>query len=239
MALSTKLTQAQIVANIRREILDPNAVFVADSELNNYVEDWQDEVQNELELVWTTQTFTNTSLTTLTLTDVGTDIQRVDAVYWQGTRRLIEKSKEQLEQYVGRQWREAGTTTQPSVYYMDNVDSVSFWPPVGTGTTEYVVVFEYPQVLTFAASTSTHVLPAWTKYTATTYGAMRVFQHRGPLFNSEKYKRYKILWESQLQRLGVLKQRYFPKRAWSTIPGKTNYEVDMFNLPGGIKSDYE
>lgn len=238
MALSDKFTRAQIIANVRREILDPNSLFIADAELNQYAEDWQDEIQNKLELVWGTATFSNTSSTTLTLTSIATDIQRADAIYW-NDKRLIEKSKDQLELEVGRQWREAGTTTEPSVYYMDSVHSVSFWPPIAAGTAVYTVVFEYPKVLTFAASTSTHQLPAWTKYTSTTYGAMRVFQRRGPLFNSEKYRRYKLIWENQLQRLSVLKQRYFPKRSWSTIPAKTTYEMEMFNLPGSVTDDYE
>jgi len=237
MALSDRLTQAQIAANIRREILDPNSLFISDAELQQYVEDWQDDVQDELELVWGTATFTNTSLTTLTLTDVATDIKRLDAIYWED-RRMLEKSKEQLELEVGRQWREAGTTTEPVVYYLENDREIAFWPPVSTGTAEYTLVFEYPKVLTFAATTSTHMLPAWTKYTATTYGAMKVFQRRGALFNSEKFRRYRALFQQQMQRLGVLKQRYFPKRSWSTIPGKTNYEVEMYNLPKGVNSDY-
>lgn len=236
MALSTKLTQAQIASNVRREVMDAGTAWVTAAELNQYIEDWQDELQNKLELVWTTATFTNTGSSTLTLTDVGTDIQRVDAIYWED-RRLIEKSKDSLELEVGINWRAASTATAPLAYYMNDSASVSFWPPPDTSLT-YTLVFEYPQVLTFAASTSTHMVPAWTKYTSTTYCAMRVFQRRGALFNSDKYIRYRALWEKQLERLRVLKQNYFPKRSWSTIPGKTKYEIDMYDLPGS-RRQYE
>jgi len=236
MAVSDKLTQAQIATNVRREVMDSGTLWVSAAELNQYIEDWQDELQNKLELVWTTATFTNTGSATLTMTDVATDVQRVDAIYWEN-RRLLEKSKDSLEQEVGLNWRAASTSTAPLVYYMNDSASVSFWPPPDSSL-EYTLIFEYPPVLTFAATTNTHMVPAWTKYTATTYGAMRVFQRRGALFNSDKFLRYKALWEKQLERLRVLKQNYFPKRSWSTIPGKTKYETDMYDLQGS-RRQYE
>src|SRR6478609_9595200 len=78
-----KPTRVALLGACRRTLLDPSSRWWTDTELNDYLNDWQIELQNEFEMVWGTATVT-TSTATLTLTDIATDMHRLDAIYWNG-----------------------------------------------------------------------------------------------------------------------------------------------------------
>lgn len=205
MALSTKWTRAQLRSAVRRELMDPREQWWSNEELNNYIAHWQDRIQDDLELVKTTATVT-TSTATLTLTDVATNILRVDAVYWDGDR-LSYRQKEDLD-LLDRDWRDA-TTATPYVFYQDNDQSISFYPPPATAGT---VVFEHPKLLTFAADTSTMDLPAWTKYSCINFCAWKAYSRFGPNQDIDRAMRRKAKFDRQLRRYRTIMANFFPQR---------------------------
>jgi len=208
MPLSDRWTRAQIRAAVRRELMDPNARWWGDTELNNYIDQYQDRVQDELELISGTATVT-TSTSTLTLASVATDILRPDAIYWDN-RRLVQKDKIELD-IVKREWRGL-QAAKPIVYYQDDVDTLSFWPPPNTAGT---AVFEYPKLIgTFATDTATMQLPAWTRYGSIDYGAFRALLRAGA-----KFMRH-------IQRFRELRDAFMPEKYIALVPGGV-YEKDL------------
>jgi hypothetical protein len=221
--LSDKPTRATLLAASRRRLLDPNGRWWTDTELNDYIGDWQTEVQDELELVWGTATIT-TSTATLTLTAVATDILRLDAIYW-NNKRLVGRTIEDLDD-LKRNWRSVGTAV-PRVTYQNDASSVSFWPPPGAAGT---AVFEYPKALSFAAGTSTLSLPAWTRYTAADYVAYRAYLRAGPNQDINRALKRKARFQRKLRRLRSVQAAFFAERSPHLRPG-AKYEGDILN-PG-------
>lgn len=226
MAINSKLTRAQLRDVVRRELADTNSRWWTDAELNIFIEDWQNRVQSQAELVWGSATLTETGSSTFTLTNLGTDIHRIDAVYYNGVR-LSYRTKEDLE-LLDRSWRAYGTTTSPSVVYQENFDSFTVWPPAAS-TAVGTIVVEYPKTLTFAADTSTHELPAWTKYTVKNYAGFRAFVHRGPNYSPDRAERYKKAFYAQLAGITKTRRSYLPKRGVVLRPGASDYEIDILN----------
>ena len=62
---------------IRRELMDPTARWWADSELEFWIDQWQNELQQDYELVWGTATIT-TALNTITLGTIVPPMSRLD-----------------------------------------------------------------------------------------------------------------------------------------------------------------
>jgi hypothetical protein len=185
--------------------MDPNAQWWTDAEINGYIGHWQDRLQDELEFVWGTATVTS-SLATLTLTDVASDILRLDGIWW-NNKHLSARSKEELD-ILDRNWRNANTAT-PYVSYQDDDTTVSFWPPPSSAGT---LIFEYPKDLSFATSTSTMGLPAWSRYSCLNYCAMRAYGRFGPNQDASRAARYKAKFVRQLRRYVTLKANYWPDK---------------------------
>lgn len=221
MALSDKFTRSQIRSALRRELMDPNGRWWGDSELNGYIDRWQDRVNAQLEFIWGSATTTHTNTATVGTSAIASDIERIDQIYF-NDRRLVFKSKEELE-LLDRDWRGFATTTSPPVVYEDDIENLAFWPPA-TGT--YTLATYYVKELSFAADTSTQALPAWTRYSAIPYCAFRAFNRRGPNHNTNKALRYKRIFDDQLQRYGVRKRNFFPKRSYALKPGDP-YAADI------------
>ena len=226
MALSDKWTLSQLRTAVRRELLDSGASpFWTDTEINAYLNDWQDYLVQELEPVWGSAT-TTLSTHTATLTAVATDMLRVDAMYW-NNRRLIERSQMELE-VLQRDWRESNSST-PSVSFTDT-EVVQVWPPPSTAGT---VVFEYPRMVALTTDTTTMELPAWTKYSAKNYVGMRAYGRAGPNQDLNKAFKYKARFLRQCATYKTIKANYLPDRAPRLRPGGS-YEGDI--LTGGKHS---
>src|ERR1700722_3944925 len=71
----------QINTYARIELADPLAKWWTDTEINQYINDWQDLLNYQYEFKWSTATITN-SATSVLLTNVTTDMQRLDAIYY-------------------------------------------------------------------------------------------------------------------------------------------------------------
>jgi len=199
--------------------MDPNARWWGDGELNSAIGHWQDRLQDELEFVWGSATYT-TSSATITLTNVATDILRLDGIWW-NNKRLSPKSKEELD-VLDRNWRNANAAT-PYVTYQDNDTTVSFWPPPSTAGT---AIFEYPKLLTFASSTSTMELPAWARYSCINYCAMRAYGRFSPNQDLDRSARYKAKFARQLRRYVTLKANYWPDKYLVLRPAE-RYEKEI------------
>lgn len=224
MAISDLWSQATIRSACQRELLDPSARFWSTTELDGYIDDWQAELQDKFEFVWgsSTQVLTNTS--TILINMISPDMSRLDAVYY-NNRRLPGRSIQDLEE-ISRQWAATSNTDpEPVLAYQNDSRDVVLWPPVvGTGT----VVLEYPVLTTFTATTDLMVIPAWTKYSAINYVAMKALLRDGPGNSPTKALRYKKQWDNNLKKFRLIWDKYFPYRSPRLKPA-TTYEERIIN----------
>lgn len=227
MALSDLWTQAELNAAVRRELLDPTGTLSwswSNVEINQYLEDWQDLLQDHFWFVWNTATVTNVTTATLTLTAIATDMLAPGNI-WFNDFRMKGRTKEELDMLL-RDWR-AVLPGSPEACYQDTIDTISFWPPMGSAGT---VIFEYPRIVTFGTSTTTPMsLPAWTRYSAINYCAYRAYMRPGPQQDLARSARYKAKFVRQGSRIRALWDMYFPDRAPSLRPGG-KYEGDILTV---------
>lgn len=233
---------------VRNELADPSGSALtkwSDSELNRYIGDWQDILQNDFEFCWgvTTATLTqagggsqwnffqwngttfnasgsSTSLATVTLANIASNIIRPAMVFFISTAsgvasRLVPRNKLDLE-IVQRDWRASQSYNFPTVVYQDDPTVINLWPsPLTAGT----LVLEYPVTVALASDTSTIAIPAWTRYTAKHYCAYRALMRFGATQNLSKAARYRKLWERDLLRVSKIWNGYQPDRAEMLRPG--------------------
>lgn len=201
--------------------MDPNATFWSDTELNLYLDDWQQEVQNELEFVWGTATIT-TSEGTFTLSQFADTISRPDHFIWNNVR-LVPRSKNELSALYPY-WRESDPSS-PFVCYEIDSEHFGLWPPpseVGE------LGVEYPKILTFPTDYFPMSLPAWTRYSSLNYCTYRAYERYGPNFDLNRALRRKNKFLRQLSRYKSIKASYFPDKYLSLRPGGT-YESNILS----------
>lgn len=226
MAFTDKWSRATILTACRRELSDPSARFWSDADLNNYISDWQQDLQGQFEFVWGSATLTSTA-TSVTLSTLSPAMLRLDAVYLNGTR-IIPKSKQDMEEF-SRDWRVNTSGTQATIAYQNDERDLVFWP---LNTATKTLVFEYPIVTTFAASTSTMQIPAWTRYSAINYVAYHALLSEGPANSPDKALRYKRRWQNNLKQFTSIKANYLPDRALKLKPNQ-DYAKDLGS--GGLR----
>ena len=112
MAFTDRWTLLQLRTSARRVLADPAGRFWSDAELNNYIDEWQSNLQDQFEFAWNTATIT-TSLSTHTITNIATDIMRLDAVYW-NEWRLNGRTKQNLDDIVREEKLARSQGTQSS-----------------------------------------------------------------------------------------------------------------------------
>lgn len=242
----------------RNELADPSGSALTkwtDAELNGYLQDWQDCLQQDFEFVWGQTTATlgtgtaggaqwnffqwdgtafnasgsSTSLATVTLANIATDMMRPADVYFLLTAsgvagRLVPRNKVDLD-VQQRDWRIAPSADVPTVVYQDDPNVINFWPtPTGSGT----VIIEYPLNLTLTTDTTTMRVPAWTRYTAKYYVAYRALMRFGATQNLAKAARYRRIWEAKLKQVSKVWNSYQPDRGETLRPGG-KFTADILN----------
>lgn len=228
---------------IRREVMDTNTKWLFDSELNQYLDDWLNDLQQEFELVWAINTFTVGSATgtnpklVFNTASFTPGMLRCDAVYY-NSFRLAGRLLQDLE--VGNPiWRSEGAvgtnsqdTPRMAVMYPDS-QNILIWPtppdPV-TGTLTNVFTFEYPALLSFATDTDTSGLPAWTQWCAKYYVCAKFFQRPGPISDPKKAQRYWVQYQRAKERVRRMWNNFFPERFRVLKPGN-HYEWDIYTPP--------
>lgn len=246
MALSDFWTLSQLRAICRRELADPSGRFWPDAELNQYINDWQDQLQNDFEFVWGQTTATQslgtggsqwdffvwdgsqfnattsaTSLATLTLSDLAGNIMRPDAVYFvspDGTsaNRVVPRSKIDLD-FIRRDWPNQDPQPTPLVVYQDDVDVLNLWPsPTGSGT----LILEYPVTLAMGLDATPMEIPAWTRYSVKDYVGYRAHLRFGAAQNINKALRYKAKFQYQYKEFTRIYNSYMPEKAAMLRPGR-------------------
>lgn len=243
-------TRADFKGVIRREMMDTNTRWFGDGELNLYLDNWLQELQQEFEFVWavatlTVGTITSPDGTAPPLCIISTSIfqpsmLRNDAVYYNGFR-LAGRLLQDIE--VGNPvWRGnpgVGTATdsnfydipRASVMYPDS-QSILIWPcpPPPQGTASNVFIFEYPSIPSFATDTSTSPLPVWTQWSAKSYVASRLYQRPGPLNDARKAMRYAAQYARAQLRMRRMWDSFLPERSRRLQPG-AHYEWEILTPP--------
>lgn len=232
MALSDLWTQAHIILAARRELMDPTGTLSwswTDQELGMYVEDWQTILQDKFEFVWgsaTTAIASNTSSYgpyEIPLTTVATNMLRPGNMWWDNIR-LVGRTREELE-IMERDWRQVGGGV-PEVAYMGDVNTLGLWPPPSVAGT---LVTEYPVTLSFATTSSTMQIPAWTRYSFLDYVVWRAMERPGPNQNLTKSERRKARLMAKMKRYKTIYENYLPDKAPSFTFAK-RYEGDILNI---------
>jgi len=256
MALSDKWTQAQLRTLCQEELMDPSAVWFGTGEINQYIGEWQQRLQDYFggnELVWNTSTLTLTN-TIGTMTDsfgilIPTGVQnivlntfvpsqvRIDAFYWisstAGTNsngvRMVARTRQDLNILI-RDWETVLPTDPPLVIYQDDIRSINLWPGnalVGT------LIAEFPALTTFATDSSTMQVPAWMRYSVKHYVCYRCYLRTGPRQDINKAAYYKKQWLAKLMRYRRMWDNYFPYRYLSLKPKQPSdaYNISILNPP--------
>lgn len=219
MAFSDKWTLLQLRDSCRRTLADPSARFWSNDELDNYIDEWQQTLQDQFDFVRGTYTATGTvaSYTLDTLTPKPTCL---DAVYWNGVR--LPGVGDYRMDSLDRDWR-AAPAGEPLRVVQDDSRSFTLWPAPSTSGT---LRLEYPVVTTFTSTGAQMQIPAWTRYTCRHYVAWKALLREGPANNPNKAMRYKRKWERWNNRLRTLWANYFPRRYPTLKPG-TAYEYGI------------
>lgn len=231
MALSDQWTLADLTAVARRELLDPNATWWSDTEIQGYLNEWQQQLQSQFDFVWATNTVI-TTVSTFTLGTFTPPMMRLDAIYYTpGTTttvngtftntlicRLSPRSLIDLD-VLQRDWRALGTVVgyHPQVSYQYDVFTVSVWPENSALGT---FVFEYPVLLTMTASTDPIQIPAWTRYSAAPFVCYKAFKRFGPNQDIPKAQRRLTQFNRQVRQYRKFYDNYFPERAEMLRPGR-------------------
>lgn len=212
--------------------MDTGTRWWTDAEINGYINACHDRIQAEHGLVWGTNTATLVGTTTVTLTDIASDVYRADRVYWEN-RLVLPVTEETLDSF-DRAWRGYGTTTHPSAWYKKSIDHVIFWPQI-TSTHTSTVVFEYVKQLTLGTDTATTDFPGWARYVFRPYCAFRCYARNGPNYDPNRAQRYKELFKNASSEIGQKLRNYFPKRSLGLRPA-TEYEISFFDLEGNLQT---
>lgn len=240
--------------------MDTSSRWFTDKEINLYLDNWLQELQQEFEFSWAISTLT---IGTVSSVDGTANPQliipieifqpgmlRNEAVYYNGFR-LAGRLLQDLE--VGNPtWRgDLGNGTgQPSdvsnpyvydtprasVMYPDS-QHILIWPcpqppaPLpGGGTSSNVFVFEYPATVRFESDFAPSGLPVWTQYSAKAYVCMKLFQRPGPLNDLRKAMRYKAQYERAKLRVRRMWDNFMPERFRRLQPGQ-HYEWEILTPP--------
>jgi hypothetical protein len=208
--------------------MDPTGKWWGDAELNQYLGDWEGELQRDYELVWGTCTIVTASNTIL-LSTMTPAMDRLDAIYYgTGTSsgyRLAGRLLEDLE-VLSPEWRSALPDTPRLVVQYDSTQMV-VWPPLSTLGT---FVFEYPQRLSLPTDNNLIQLPVWCQWSAKYYVAHRAFLRSGPTNDLRRAMRYKALYEKSKLRIKLLWDNMLPERFRRLKPAG-HYEWDILCPP--------
>ena len=201
---------------VRRDLQDPLGKWWSDAELDLYITEWQDLLQSQFELRWST----TTSTTSAGSATNPTDCLRRDAIYCvntlSSTYLLVPTTPSDIE----RQKQVWGTDTAefPRAVYSQNYGTASFYPGTLTRTSTYI--WEYPKLLSFASSTATCELPAWTQFSVVPYCAYRAYSRFGPNQSVQKALRRKKRFERKINLFRYTIDRYLPERSERLRPGR-------------------
>jgi hypothetical protein len=214
---------------VQRELMDTTNKWFSDAELNMYVNDWQNELQQEFELVWGSATIT-TILNTLTLGTISPPMHRLEAVYFgTGTSsgyRLAGRLLQDLER-ANTEWRNATANTPREVIQYDS-QTMIVWPPLSqTGT----FIFEYPTILSFNNDSTPISLPAWTQWSLKPYVCWKCYLRPGPTNDPRRAQRYLAQFLKAKARIRLLWDNFLPERFRKLKPAH-HYEWDILHPPG-------
>lgn len=215
------------IAAVRREILDPTGQWWTDTEITQYVNDWQSTLENQFEFMWGSATVSS-SLSTLTLSSIDPNMLRLDAIYctpgtgtWGTdtcTYRLSGRDIIDVD-WLQQDWRTVTTNTGlfPTISYQNDIYTVSFYPPPPGVMT---FVFEYPVLTTLTASTDFISVPCWTRYSVIQYATYRCYARFGPNQDLPKAGRRKMRWEKCIRKFRKVYDAYVPQRSEMLRPGR-------------------
>lgn len=207
MALSDKWTRATIRTAVRNELLDPAARWWSDAKVNDYIEDWQRDINNEFEFVWAVTTLV-TAASTIDVETAMPNNQNVGRVYADGLF-LPTLSRERLD-VLNREWREPDPLSGATLsWYAIDQDTIGLQP---APTTTHTYIFEYPVITTFTGDSTPMIAPAWTRYSSIPYCAWRAYLNLGPNHDLQRAARYQARYTRMLKEYRRTYDGYFPHK---------------------------
>ena len=230
MSAYTNWSLAEARRQIREDLMDPSGKWWSDAFLNLQIDQWQNELQQDYELIWGSATVITAS-STITLSSIVPPMSRLEAVYYIGTSsgdrgyRLAGRLLQDLE--VGNmEWRNALPSTPREIIQYDSTAMI-VWPPLPTTGT---FVFEYPQALSFNGDASLISLPPWTQWSVKPYVCSKAYLQPGPVNDIIKALRYKKLYDLEKARIKLLWDNWLPER-YRRLKPASHYEWDILKPP--------
>lgn len=221
MALSDKWTLGDYKTLVRYELMDSSARWWSDAEITTYIQDWVNDVQDRWGLTKGTATVV-TSSATHTISALATDVWRLERV-WFNQKPIMPRVEGDLD-VLYKEWRNAGSGTEPQNVFMQGAGTMVLWPPLSTtGTLE----IEYTKSLSVGTNTTTVDLPGWVRYSVRPLVGFRAYLRAGPNNNVRKAARYKAQYEKVMRRLGGVWAGFMPQRyiQLQPIPIQTDFDV--------------
>ena len=203
--------------------MDSSGRWWTTTELDGYINDWSQIMNNEYGFVLGFNTVV-TATTTLTASSALPGHSFPAHCWANGT--YIPHQKIQDLDSLDREWRtNTGSGLAKAWTDIDAGETLIIYP-VSTATQIYV--FEYPICPTLLTDSSTLVLPAWTKYSVIPYGCWKAYLRQGPNHSPTKALRYKAIWDRKNRRLSSIQKNYWPRKTQS-LKMPTRFEGQMLN----------
>lgn len=209
MASYTKLNLSELRTLVRYKLADPTGRWWPDSQLDAYINDWQDTLNTEFECTWAIATATLTSQFTAS-TAISTNIQRIHSIRRTSDSRELPKLSVYRLNEIDRSFRWIAGNT-PGCWYEEEGKIGIFPSPLTTA----VVTVEYVSTPEMSTSTSSMVIPAYMKYSVVPYVCSRAYGALGPNFDHNKVLRYKARFKWWVDRFRSVRSRWFASRPMS------------------------
>ncbi len=196
MALSDQRTRATLRLQVRRELMDANEHLVSprrwwtDSELNEYLDAWVQDLARHFNMLSTSTTVAIGSNTATVTTP--TSMLRISRMLWGGTRLLPTNRLDLDEQHPNWQNEPATTGAKPWQIMEIDVTTSRLYPIPGVAGTVTIIG---PRDLSMAADGTTCPLPAWMQFSSRLFVAYQCYLRAGPNQDLRKAGRYKARYE--------------------------------------------
>lgn len=222
--LSTPLTRAALRIRVRRELRDAHEHIVTpkywwtDTELNEYLNDWMQNLNTHFNILNTATTI-SVGTNTNTITTPSTML-RVAETWWNNTRLLPTTLLRMDTQHPF--WREHTMQPQAKPLQVIELDQTrhQLYPTPGQSG---VVTIVGPRKLEFTNDSSVCPLPPWMYYSARLYCAAMAYLRAGPNQDLRKASRYKARYDRMIKFYRLMLDGRFASYGVQLKPA-TNYE---------------
>jgi len=198
--LSDQRTRATLRLQVRRELKDANEHLASprrwwtDTELNQYLDEWMQDVARQFNLL-STATSSSVGSATATITTPSTML-RIGYTIWDGQRLLPTTVLDMDTQHPNWRNEPAQPNAKPrQIIEVDNATQLLYPIPGVAGTLQIIG----PRNLAFSSDSDVCPLPPWMYFSCRLYCAAMAYMRAGPNQDARKSARYKARYQRLLK----------------------------------------